>query len=255
MVQSSYFPNSGKGVRNRGLPMTTMNATPAKSIPWPLRLQPARAEDGLAAAMLPKLSPATARILETALAGGEVSVDEGETLFGVTGRDFHGLVAAADDLRRAAVGDAVTYVVNRNINFTNVCIKHCGFCDFSRDHRTEEGYLLPSWEIVRRARQAWELGATEVCVQAGLPPKMDGRLYVDLTLELKKALPDLHLHGFSPEEVLYGAVRSRVSVQEYCGWLKEAGVGSLPGTSAEILDQDVRDAIAQGRIRVDQWIE
>jgi 7,8-didemethyl-8-hydroxy-5-deazariboflavin synthase CofH subunit len=235
--------------------MTTMNATPAKSIPWPLRLQPARAEDGLAAAMLPKLSPTTARILETALAGGEVSVDDGETLFGVTGRDFHGLVAAADDLRRAAVGDAVTYVVNRNINFTNVCIKHCGFCAFSRDHRTEEGYLLPSWEIVRRAKEAWDLGATEVCVQAGLPPKMDGRLYVDLTLELKKALPDLHLHGFSPEEVLYGSVRSRVSVQEYCGWLKEAGVGSLPGTSAEILDQDVRDAIAQGRIRVDQWVE
>jgi len=226
-----------------------------RDLAWPVRIAPARAEDGLAAAMLPRISPDVARILEKALAGGEITVDEGERLFTTTGRDFLALVVAADDLRRAAVGDTVTYVVNRNINFTNVCIKHCGFCAFSRDHRTEEGYFLPLSEIVRRAKEAWDLGATEICVQAGLPPKMDGRYYVDLTREVKKTLPDLHLHAFSPEEVLYGAVRSRVSVQEYCRWLKEAGVGSLPGTSAEILDPEVRNAIAPGRIRVEQWIE
>ncbi|MHB8574317.1 MAG: 5-amino-6-(D-ribitylamino)uracil--L-tyrosine 4-hydroxyphenyl transferase CofH [Dehalococcoidia bacterium] len=218
-------------------------------------MKPARAENGAAARLLPALSPEVARVLEKALVGGEVSVDEGELLFGVTGLDLHALTIAADELRAATTGVTTTYVVNRNVNFTNVCIKHCGFCAFSRDHRTEEGYFLPESEIVRRAQQAWELGATEVCVQAGLPPKMDGRLYVDLTLALKKALPEMHLHGFSPEEVLYGSVRSRVSIREYIGWLKEAGVGSLPGTSAEVLDQEVRNVIAPGRITVDQWIE
>jgi FO synthase subunit 2 len=230
-------------------------ATAGQKLDWPLRVRPAQAEDGAAARLLPMLTPGIARILERALGGEEISVDEGTALFEVTGTDYQALLIAADELREAAVGETVTYVVNRNINFTNVCIKHCGFCAFSRDHRTEEGYLLPSWEIVRRARQAWDLGATEVCVQAGLPPKMDGRLYIDLTIALKQALPDLHIHGFSPEEVLYGAVRSRVSVEEYIGWLKEAGVGSLPGTSAEILDDGVRDRIAPGRIRTAQWIE
>jgi FO synthase subunit 2 len=145
--------------------------------------------------------------------------------------------------------------VNRNINFTNVCIKHCGFCAFSRDHREEEGYLLPIEEVVRRAREAWELGATEVCIQAGLPPKLDGRFYIDLTRALKAALPNLHLHAFSPEEVLYGSVRSGLPIKEYLMELKDAGLGTLPGTSAEILDQAIRDRIARGRITVDQWVE
>jgi 2-iminoacetate synthase ThiH len=222
---------------------------------WPLRVEPARAENGAAARMLPLLTPAMARILERALGGEEVDVSEAEALLAARGRDLQALMLAADELREAAAGDAVTYVVNRNINFTNVCIKHCGFCAFSRDHRTEEGYFLPPEEIVRRAREAWDLGATEVCVQAGLPPKMDGRLYVDLTLRLKRELPDLHLHGFSPEEVLYGSVRSRVPIREYLSWLKQAGVGSLPGTSAEILDQGVRNQIAPGRITAAQWVE
>ncbi len=230
-------------------------AVEGQKLAWPLKLAPAHAEDGAAARLLPALSPAIARILERALAGEEITIDEGETLFGVTGMDLQALIIAADEIRQAAVGDTVTYVVNRNINFTNVCIKHCGFCAFSRDHRTEEGYFLPEWEIVRRARQAWDLGATEVCVQAGLPPKMEGRLYVDLTLALKQAMPDLHIHGFSPEEVLYGSVRARVSIAEYVQWLAEAGVGSLPGTSAEVLDDAVRHIIAPGRITTAQWIE
>jgi FO synthase subunit 2 len=164
------------------------------------------------------------------------------------------LVLVADELRRRTVGDSVTFVVNRNINFTNVCIKQCGFCAFSRDFREEEGYFLPTEEIVRRAKEASSLGATEVCIQAGLPPKMDGNLYVDICKAVKKELPEIHIHAFSPEEVLYGAVRSETSVDQYLGMLKEAGVGSLPGTAAEILDQAMRDVISPGRISVQDWI-
>jgi len=191
-------------------------------------------------------------ILERSLGEQLLSVPDAARLLTATGRDLLAVCLVADELRRRAVGDVVTYVVNRNINFTNVCIKRCGFCAFSRDHRQEAGYLLPEWEIVRRAKEAWDLGANEVCVQAGLPPKMDGWLYVKLCKALKKALPELHIHGFSPEEVLYGATRARVTIRES---LQEAGVGSLPGTSAEILVQDVRDRIARGRITVDQWFE
>jgi FO synthase subunit 2 len=195
------------------------------------------------------------RVLDSALAGAEVSVADAGVLAHATGRDLAAMTLAADELRRRQVGDVVTFVVNRNINFTNVCIKHCGFCAFSRDHREEEGYLLPVDEVVGRAREAAELGATEVCIQAGLPPKLDGRFYIDLTRAIKAALPDLHIHAFSPEEVLYGSVRSGLPIKEYLAELKDAGLGTLPGTSAEILDQDVRDLIARGRITVDQWVE
>ena len=148
-----------------------------------------------------------ARILDSALAGDDISVDEAVTLFGASGPSLTAIITAADALRRRTVGDVVTYVINRNINFTNVCIKHCGFCAFSRDHREEEGYFLPMEEVVRRAKEAWDLGAREVCVQAGLPPKMDGYYYVDLTKAIKREMPDMHIHGFSPEEVLYGSDR------------------------------------------------
>src|SRR5205814_4848765 len=195
------------------------------------------------------------RALARALDGHEVSAAEGLTLAQAAGRDLHALALAADELRRRQVGDVVTFVINRNINFTNVCIKHCGFCAFSRDHREEEGYLLPIAAVVRRAREAWDLGATEVCIQAGLPPKLDGRFYIDLTRALKAALPDLHLHAFSPEEVLYGSVRSGLPIKEYLMELKAAGLGTLPGTSAEVLDQAIRDRIARGRITPDQWVE
>jgi len=196
-----------------------------------------------------------ARILDRALGGEDITVDEATALFDAQGPSINAVIVAADELRRRTVGDIVTYVINRNINFTNVCIKHCGFCAFSRDHRTEEGYFLPVEEVIRRAREAWDLGAREICVQAGLPPKMDGYYYVDLTKAIKRALPEMHIHGFSPEEVLYGSIRARVSIEEYLRALKDAGVGSLPGTSAEILDQEVRDRIAPGRITKDQWIE
>ena len=206
-------------------------------------------------ALIGLVDPAVGRVLNQALEGKDVSAEEALILFDTTGLEYSAMTMAADELRRRAVGDAVTYVVNRNINFTNVCIKRCGFCAFSRDFRQEEGYFLPVNEIVRRAKEAWDYGATEVCIQAGLPPQMEGDLYIRLCEAIKEELPDIHIHGFSPEEVLYGSVRSRCSIREYLEGLKAAGVGSLPGTSAEILDQDLRDRISPGRITVDQWKE
>ena len=203
--------------------------------------------------MITTVTPATAAVLDRALSGEDITPDEAVILFEVRGQDYNALVMAADELRRRTVGDVVTYVVNRNINFTNVCIKGCGFCAFSRDFREEEGYLLPPEEIVRRAKEAWDYGATEVCVQAGLPPKMEGDLYIRLCETIKKELPDMHIHGFSPEEVLYGSIRSETTIKSYLSELKAAGVGSLPGTSAEVLDQDLRNKISPGRITVEKW--
>ena len=201
------------------------------------------------------LKPETAAVLDRALSGEDITVEEAVVLFETEGKEYNALVMTADELRRRAVGDIVTYVVNRNINFTNVCIKRCGFCAFSRDFRQEEGYLLPVEEIIRRAKEAWDYGATEVCVQAGLPPKMEGDLYIRLCEAIKKELPDMHIHGFSPEEILYGSIRSDITIRAYLTELKAAGVGSLPGTSAEVLDQELRDKISPGRITVDQWTE
>ncbi len=195
-----------------------------------------------------------ASALDKALRNKDISVEEAVELFDSTGLELNLSVMVADELRKRTLGDYATYVVNRNINFTNVCIKQCGFCAFSRDFREEEGYFLPTEEIVRRAQEAASLGATEVCIQAGLPPKMDGHIYIDICKAVKKELPDIHIHAFSPEEVVYGAVRSETPVPEYLKMLKEAGVGSLPGTAAEILDQNLRDMISPGRISVKDWI-
>ena len=145
-------------------------------------------------------------------------------LFEATGPSLSVITLVADELRRRANGEIVTYVINRNINFTNVCIKQCGFCAFSRDFRVEEGYLLPIEEIVRRAKEAWQFGATEICIQAGLPPKMDGFFYVNICRAIKKELPEIHIHAFSPEEILYGLTLSNTKVHDYLKMLKEAGL-------------------------------
>jgi len=199
--------------------------------------------------------PQISDTLNRALSEKEISPNEAEHLYNAKDPDFHLIGMVADELRRRRVGDKVTYVVNRNINFTNVCIKQCGFCAFSRDFREEEGYFLPTEEIVRRAKEAHSFGATEVCIQAGLPPDMDASLYENICKAIKSELPDIHIHGFSPEEVLYGATRSEISIKEYLGRLKEAGVDTLPGTAAEILDQKMRDVISPGRISVSDWID
>ena len=199
--------------------------------------------------------PIVSEILNNALSEKEISSKDGLALYKTKGIDFHLVGLVADELRKRRVGNIVSYVVNRNINFTNVCIKQCGFCAFSRDFREEEGYFLPTEEIVRRAKEAHNLGATEVCIQAGLPPDMEGDLYEKICREIKKEIPDIHIHGFSPEEILYGATRSNVSIKEFLKRMKEAGVNTLPGTSAEILDQKLRDKISPGRITVKQWEE
>jgi len=197
--------------------------------------------------------PIVSEILNNVLSEKEVSEVDALRLYNTTEIDFHLVGLVADEIRRRRVGDIVSYVVNRNINFTNVCIKQCGFCAFSRDFREEEGYFLPTEEIVRRAKEAHQLGATEVCVQAGLPPDMEGDLYEKICREIKKEIPDIHIHGFSPEEILYGATRSETSIEEFLKRMKEAGVDTLPGTSAEILDQKLRDKISPGRISVKDW--
>ena len=204
--------------------------------------------------MLKEIDPVVSDILNQSLDSKNISIEEAVELFHTKGTEMIMTTMVADMLRRTKVGDKVTYVINRNINFTNVCIKRCGFCAYSRDFRNDEGYFLPISEVVRRAEEASKLGATEICIQAGLPPKMDGLLYVDICKAIKKELPDIHIHAFSPEEVMYGCSRSGLSVKEYLSMLKEAGLGSLPGTAAEILDQDLRDLISPGRISVADWI-
>lgn len=204
--------------------------------------------------MLKEIDPVVSDILNQSLDSKNISIEQAVELFHTKGTEMIMTTMVADMLRRTKVGDKVTYVINRNINFTNVCIKRCGFCAYSRDFRNDEGYFLPISEVVRRAEEASKLGATEICIQAGLPPQMDGLLYVDICKAIKKELPDIHIHAFSPEEVMYGCSRSGLSVKEYLSMLKEAGLGSLPGTAAEILDQDLRDLISPGRISVADWI-
>lgn len=204
--------------------------------------------------LLRKTDPIIASALDLALDEKDLSEDLAAELLDCEGAEMSMVLMVADELRRRTIGNHVTYVVNRNINFTNVCIKRCGFCAFSRDFREEEGYSLPVEEIVARAKQAWKLGATEVCIQAGLPPEMNGRYYIDICEAIKKELPDIHIHAFSPEEILYGAKMSSIPVREYMKMLKESGVGSHPGTAAEILDQRIRDIISPGRISVKDWI-
>lgn len=193
-------------------------------------------------------------ILDRALEGRELSAEDGAALFTAEGHDLDRLISAADGLRRRSVGERVAYVINRNVNFTNVCVKRCGFCAFSRGHRAEQGYFLPAEEISRRVREARDLGATEVCIQAGLPPRIDGSFYIDLCRAIKKEIPEIHVHAFSPEEILYGATLSNRSIEDYLKALKDVGLGSLPGTSAEILDDRIREIISPGRISTRDWM-
>jgi 7,8-didemethyl-8-hydroxy-5-deazariboflavin synthase CofH subunit len=199
--------------------------------------------------------PDVRAILERALEGREVGVEDALVLDATRGADLAALCAAADALRAAQVGGVATYVVNRNVNFTNVCVKACRFCAFSRTQRSEEGYFLDLEEIVRRVVEARDLGATEVCIQAGLAPGMDPALYARICRAVKAAAPAVHIHAFSPEEIKYGAGLAKTPVAAFLEELRDAGLGSLPGTSAEILDDALRAHIAPGRIDTAEWIE
>jgi 5-amino-6-(D-ribitylamino)uracil---L-tyrosine 4-hydroxyphenyl transferase len=205
--------------------------------------------------ILKNIDPEISTILDKSISYKEISNSDAIKLFNSKDLELSIISLIADELRRRENGNVATYVVNRNINFTNVCVKQCGFCAFSRDFRQEEGYILPIQEIVSRAKEAWRYGATEVCIQAGLPPNMDGHLYVDICKAIKKELPDIHIHAFSPEEILYASLKANTTIEEYLKMLKEAGIGSLPGTSAEILVKEVRNKISPGRISVEDWIK
>ncbi|MGC8600339.1 MAG: 5-amino-6-(D-ribitylamino)uracil--L-tyrosine 4-hydroxyphenyl transferase CofH [Nitrososphaeria archaeon] len=195
-----------------------------------------------------------ARAVEKAMAGHDLNVDEIELLLKSRNQDLLALGIAANYLRKITVGDTVTYVVNRNINYTNVCILNCRFCAFSRDYRSPEAYFIPVEEIVKMAEEAWNLGATEVCIQGGLPPKMDWKFYPKVLKAIKSRVPEMHLHAFSPEEIWYGSKLSGMSYSEFIGTLKDAGLDSVPGTSAEILDDSVRKKISPGRLSSSEWI-
>ena len=171
------------------------------------------------------------------------------------GPELDALCALADDLRRDVVGDEVTYVVNRNINFTNVCYVGCRFCAFAQRRTDADAYTLSLDEIGARAREASDVGATEVCLQGGIDPQMPGTAYADIARAVKQAAPELHVHAFSPMEVMNGVSRTGLSVREFLLSLREAGVDSLPGTAAEILDDDVRWVLTKGKLPTAAWID
>lgn len=196
-----------------------------------------------------------AHSIERALAGEELGFQEGLLLARTSGHEMEAFVLAADRLRREKVGDLITYVVNRNINFTNICFVGCRFCAFSHAPREDEAYFHSFDEIARRAREAWDMGAREVCVQGGLPRDLDPYYYRDLLRVIKQATPDMHIHAFSPMEVVYGVELTEMPLGDYLSMLKDAGLGTLPGTAAEILDDEVRHQIERIKLKTDQWID
>jgi len=205
--------------------------------------------------LLPGIDPAIAGILERAFNGDELGFEDGLFLARTRGHELEALVLTADEVRRRRVGDVITYVVNRNINFTNVCFVGCRFCAFSRAPREKDAYFHSFEEIERRSLEAWERGAREVCVQGGLPRDLDPYYYRDLLHAIKRATPAMHIHAFSPMEVVYGVELTGMPLADYLAMLKDAGLGTLPGTAAEILDDDVRHQIERIKLSVSQWVD
>jgi len=204
---------------------------------------------------LSKINGQTGMILEKALTGKEITIKEGEYLFQITDpQEISSLALAADHIRKVDVGDTVTYVVNRNINFTNICNVYCGFCNFMAPEGDERAYFLTMDEIAERTIEAWEIGATEVCMQGGMHPEIDGNYYIDLIKTVKKAVPEMHTHSFSPYEVWYGADTLNISEEEFIERLKDVGHNTFPGTAAEVLVEDVRKIIAPRKIATHIWI-
>ncbi len=205
--------------------------------------------------LLARLDPDFARLLEKAWAGRELTLEEGLRLAHAQGEQLEALVAVADQVRRETVGDIVTYVVNRNINFTNICFVGCSFCAFSRTPRERDAYFLTLEQVAEKAAEAWQRGATEVCVQGGLPPNLDGFFYRDLLRAIKARVPEIHIHAFSPMEIVYGVERTGMALRDYLLMLKENGLDTLPGTAAEILDDTVRWKISRQKLTTAQWVE
>ena len=193
--------------------------------------------------------------LSKAAAHRPISDEEALALFAAEGAALAALRSVADDLRAEAVGDDVTYVVNRNINFTNVCYVGCRFCAFAQRERDPESYTLTLGEVADRAQEAWVRGATEVCMQGGIHPDLPGSFYLDLLDAVKGRVPQIHIHAFSPMEILNGATKLGISFREFLSEARAHGLGSIPGTAAEILDDDVRWVLTKGKLPADTWEE
>jgi 7,8-didemethyl-8-hydroxy-5-deazariboflavin synthase CofH subunit len=200
-------------------------------------------------------TPPVARILEKSLAGRDLDFDDGLALTAAANAELLAVLKVADELRRRAVGDRITYVVNRNLNFTNICIVGCAFCGFGRGPRAHDAYFHSHEMLVAKSVEAVERGATEVCIQGGLPRDLNGSHYADLLRAIKTRLPELHLHAYSPMEIAYGVEKTGLPLRDYFLALKEAGLGSIPGTAAEILDDSVRQSLSPNKLKVRQWIE
>ena len=213
----------------------------------------------MGAGIRPKVSAPIAQALAKSRAEDELDETDVTALLQARGPDIEAVLRAADDLRREVSGDTVTYVVTRNINYTNVCYFRCGFCAFSKGKLAEDlrgrPYLVPMDEIVRRSREAWERGGVEVCLQGGIHPAFTGDFYLDVCRAIKGALPDIHVHAFSALEVWQGATTLGLTLDEYVTRLRAAGLASLPGTAAEILDDEVRAVICPDKVSTAQWLE
>ena len=202
---------------------------------------------------------AVGEVLDGVRAGQEVGLEEIVTLFGARGTEVGAIAALADELRAAAVGDVVTYVKTRNINYTNLCTFKCRFCAFAKGplslNLRGKPYLLTDEEIAGRAREAWDAGATEVCLQGGIHPTFDGDYYARVCATVREAVPDIHIHGFTALEVTEGARRLNEPLETYLQRMKDAGLRSLPGTAAEILDDPVREILCPDKINTEEWLE
>ena len=194
-------------------------------------------------------------LIRAARAGDRLTLEGAERLLRAEGPDLRAVVEAADALRSEVCGDEVSYVVNRNITYTNTCHTGCGFCGFARPVGHADGYYFDPGQVAQKAKEAWELGATEVCVQGGIHPANDGRIYLEIARAVKEAAPGIHLHGFSPLEVVVGARTLGLSLDRYVPMLAEAGVDSMPGTAAEILDDRVRPKITPEKLTASDWFE
>jgi FO synthase len=205
------------------------------------------------------ISQPVARALAAAMQGRDLSETDVSALLSARGHDVPAVAAAADSLRASTVGDKITYVINRNINYTNVCLYRCGFCAFSkgRTHAELRGrpYDLAEEEIARRVAEAWQRGATEVCLQGGIHPQYSGATYLKILKIVKSAAPQIHIHAFSPLEVTHGARTLGLSLGAFLKQLKEAGLASLPGTAAEVLDDEVRQVICPDKVNTAEWLE
>lgn len=207
----------------------------------------------------PSLSNGITHLLDKANSGTGLQENEIVELFSARGSSFDAVCQAADEMRAEVNGDLVTYVVNRNINYTNICYFGCGFCAFSKgrvaENLRERGYNISLQEIQQRVNEAWERGATEVCLQGGIHPDYTGDTYLSIARAIKEVQPDIHIHAFSPLEITHGAETLGLSLEDYLSELKQAGLSTLPGTAAEILDDEIRQIICADKINTEQWLE